>query len=455
MRRVSLWRTTAFRMAMTAGLAVLLTFAIVTTIAQQAILAGVQTLQDNRVMALYGLVERQTRNEGLAGMENSILALLQQEGTERAAILISGATGRALAGNIPAITLPDGWSEVPGAALGTRVGVYRFFTGPVGPLRLSVGLSNDPVTDVAGQTTSALIRAAIASVLLALAIGVFVARRVQRRQQAFEATIQRVGAGDLAARIPISAAHDDLDRLSDGINAALNRLQTLVESMQQVSNDIAHDLRTPLNRIGLRIAKAQQTLERGGNASADLEAAAAETTAMNNTFSAILRIAQIEAGARRQKFTALDLVRLTRDVAEVYQGVAEDAGFTLTATLPDHPVMVFGDHELLTQALVNLVENVLTHCPAGTAAHLSVTAGRTPVLEVADNGPGIPPEDRAKVTRRFYRVDKSRSTQGSGLGLSLVQSVMDLHGATLAFGDAGPGLRVSIAFPAGPFDAHA
>ena len=446
MRRVNLWRTTALRMAVTVGLAVLLTFGIVTIIAQQAILAGVQELQDNRVMALYGVVERQTRNAGLEGLESAVLALLQQEGTERAAVLLSGPSGRALAGNIPAMTLPDGWSEVPGHAVGTRVGVYRFFTGPAGPLRLSVGLSNDPVTDVAAQTAAALIRAAIASVVLALAIGVFVARRVQRRQQAFEATIARIGAGDLAARIPVTKAHDDVDRLSEGINAALDRLQTLVESMQQVSNDVAHDLRTPLNRIGLRIAKALQTVEAGGDATADLEAAAAETRAMNDTFAAILRIAQIEGGARRQKFRRVDLALLAGNVRDIYQSVAEDAGMVLTTKLPSIPVPVFGDHELLTQALVNLIENAITHCPKGTQITLSVSSGAQPVLRVQDTGPGIPADELDKVTRRFYRVDKSRSTAGSGLGLSLVQSVAELHGARLVLANATPGLDVSIRF---------
>jgi hypothetical protein len=166
MRRVSLWRSTSFRLAVTVMLAAVLSFAAVTMISRQIIVARVQALQDQRVQALFGVVEQQAKNSGVFGLEDAIVALLQQEGTERAAILLSDASGRVLGGNMPLAALPDGWVDLPGAAFGNHVGAYRFFTGPVGPLRLSVGLSNDSVTAVRETTGRALAWAAVSFLYL-------------------------------------------------------------------------------------------------------------------------------------------------------------------------------------------------------------------------------------------------------------------------------------------------
>ncbi len=441
MRRVSLWRSTPFRVAVAVMLAAILTFGAVTMIARQIIVARVQALQDERVQALFGVVESQADTSGIFGLEDAILALLRQEGTERAAILLSDQSGRVIGGNMPHAVLPDGWVDLPGTAIGSRVGAYRFFTGPVGPLRLSVGLSNDSVTAVRETTNRALAWAAVASALIALLLGYVVGGQVHARQMDFERTIAKVAAGDLGARIPVSSRQDDLDLLSEGINATLDRLKAMVEGMQQVTTDIAHDLRTPLNRLNLRLSAA---LERAPDP--ELEAALTEARALNETFSALLRIAQIEAGARKDRFRDLDLVEIAGNVRDIYQGVAEDAGMELTVDLPAAPVAVRGDRELLTQAVVNLVENAIRHCPTGTTVRIGVAAGPRPALWVADNGPGIPAAERQKVTSRFYRLDKSRTTEGSGLGLSLVKAVAELHGAKVELLDAGPGLMVRIRF---------
>jgi signal transduction histidine kinase len=186
----------------------------------------------------------------------------------------------------------------------------------------------------------------------------------------------------------------------------------------------------------------------GEDVSDDLAEARAEGHQINATFEALLRIAQVEAGARKARFTDLELTRVVETIAEIYCGVAEEDGKSLSAKLEGSRSTIHGDWELLTQMFANLVENALRHCPAGTAIELSVVErnGRA-VATVRDNGPGIPTDEREKVFRRLYRLDKSRSTPGSGLGLSLVRAVADLHGATISLDDCRPGLAVIISFP--------
>ncbi len=213
-----------------------------------------------------------------------------------------------------------------------------------------------------------------------------------------------------------------------------------------MSSDIAHDLRTPLNRLRINLLEAAQKLASGENPEDDLTAALAQGETIDQTFTALLRIAQIEAGARREKFAPVDLAALVADVADVYANVAEDAGSSL-AWETHGPMWVMGDRELLTQTFANLIENAIRHCPPGTAIALAVQAeGEHVTASISDTGPGIPVAERDKVLRRLYRLEKSRTTEGTGLGLALVKAVTDLHGAKLILTDAAPGLRVIMQF---------
>jgi signal transduction histidine kinase len=217
--------------------------------------------------------------------------------------------------------------------------------------------------------------------------------------------------------------------------------------MRQVSADIAHDLRTPLNRLRIWIEAAQVAEAGGRPAGADLAAALAESDALAQTFAALLRIAQVESGSPRARFVGLDLAAVVRSVAEVYEGVAAEAGMTLVCRA-ETPAPIVGDKELLTQVMANLIENALRHCSPGTAITCSVQVpGPSVIAAVADTGPGIPETERENVLRRLYRLEKSRSTEGSGLGLALVKAVAEVHDAELVLGDAGPGLVVTLRFP--------
>ena len=216
--------------------------------------------------------------------------------------------------------------------------------------------------------------------------------------------------------------------------------------MRQVSADIAHDLRTPLNRLRIRIETASTKAEAGQSVADDLATALTEADQINQTFAALLRIAQIESGSRKAGFQSLQPGILLGDVIDIYRGVAEDSGQTLTMG-PKVEARINGDPELLTQAFVNLIENAIRHCPAGTLITCGVsTIGAKIVVSVADNGPGIVADQRLLALQRLYRLEQSRTTPGSGLGLSLVKAVADLHGADLGLEDCAPGLRVSLTF---------
>jgi signal transduction histidine kinase len=261
-------------------------------------------------------------------------------------------------------------------------------------------------------------------------------------------TADAIVAGDLSRRIERTGSGDDFDHLSATLNAMLDRIAGLMENLRQVSSDIAHDLRTPLSRLRQDLEEAKnQDLTAAGYKSV-VERAVAEADVLLETFSALLRIAQIEAGTRRSAFRLLDLSDVVRTVAEAYAPAVEERGRRLQTEITD-AVQVNGDRGLLSQLFVNLVENALRHTPAGTTITLRLSRqGAAALAEVADTGSGIPKDERAKVLRRFYRLERSRTTAGSGLGLSTVAAIVELHHAAIELLDNEPGLRVVIRFPA-------
>jgi signal transduction histidine kinase len=237
-----------------------------------------------------------------------------------------------------------------------------------------------------------------------------------------------------------------MDHLAINLNAMLDRIQGLMESLKQVSADIAHDLRTPLSRLRHRLEAAREKAGSDGNPV--IEQSIADLDAILETFSALLRIAQIESGAQRAAFSDVSLGQIVSTVSEAYAPVAEDRSQRLEAIVEQTP-SIHGDRDLLTQMVANLIENPIRHCPPGVGitVELRQEAG-APTLCVADRGPGIAAAEREKVFRRFYRLEASRTTPGSGLGLALVKAVADLHGATVELSDNQPGLRVIVRFPA-------
>jgi signal transduction histidine kinase len=248
--------------------------------------------------------------------------------------------------------------------------------------------------------------------------------------------------------VPTRGTGDDLDRLASTLNHMLDRIGILMESLRQVSSDVAHDLRTPLTRLYQRLEEARAHGQSMADYESAVDAAIGEAQRLLDIFSALLRIAQVE-GSSCVGVGDVDLTAVAETVADAYRLDVEEAGHALTTTI-SQGVVVSGDKELLTQALANLVENALRHTPPGTRidVRLEGSSETGALLSVEDDGPGVAEADLPRLTDRFYRGESSRTTPGNGLGLSLVSAVAELHDATLDLNVMKPGLRVIISFPA-------
>jgi signal transduction histidine kinase len=287
------------------------------------------------------------------------------------------------------------------------------------------------------------------TVLLAAGGGAALGVGFLRRIEEINRTTRSIMEGDLSKRVPTRGSGDEMDELAVNLNAMLDRIQMLMESLKRVSDDIAHDLRTPLSRLRHRLEAARVTAESDGEPV--IEQSIADLDAILETFSALLRISQIESGARRAAFSDVSLGQIVSTVSEAYAPVAEDRGQQLE-TIVERVPLIHGDRELLTQMVANLIENPIRHCPAAVRITVRLEQeASTPILCVADTGPGIPASEREKVFRRFYRLEASRTTPGSGLGLALVRAIADLHGASVELSDNRPGLRVTVRFHAADY----
>ena len=447
MRPADLMRRTAFRLALGVTLFVLTSLVLSSTIGYSLLRQQLVARQDARITEIFTALQDTSQSNDQTDLIEAITTRIKASPDRSTVYLLRGAGGEVLAGSLPDIWYQPGWSAVEAATLSIPTDYpYRIFAGRVDGYTIIVGLTDADLDDLAEISRSAFVWSALGVLLAVIGVGALIATRIQARITEVEAVLHRVALGDLTARLTLSRAGSDLDQISLAINHALARLGGLVEAMRQVSADIAHDLRSPLNRLRIRIESAAEAEAKGLPVAADLAAAIAESDAISQTFSALLRIAQIEAGTSRQKFTPQDLSAVMAAVAEVYTEVAEDVGMTLTCQT-SRQAMIEGDKDLLTQAFANLIENALRHCPPGTAITCAVeTAGTHVRAIIRDSGPGIPESESDNVLRRLYRLEKSRTTEGSGLGLALVKAVADLHHAELTLTDAQPGLRVSLLF---------
>jgi len=371
--------------------------------------------------------------------------------------LLQDPAGKVIAGNLLPMAAKTGWQELPippqldpgetNSGDETDTLLARGQMLPNGWFLL-VGKDTDRYTDFEDEIVD-VAAWSLGGVLLIVVIGGrAISVSLLKRLNLITETSREIMRGNFARRIALRGSGDEFDHLSAGLNEMLDRIQALMDGLRQVSNDIAHDLRTPLTHLRQRLEGARDGAESAADFRTAVEQAIGETDQILETFGALLRIAQIEAGTRRADFQTIDLSDVVRSIVETYAPVAEDHGHRLSAeTAPG--IAVPGDRPLLVQMLANLVENAIRHTPAGTAIAIALEAGaRGPVLTVSDNGPGIPEDERKKVFRRFYRLDASRTTPGNGLGLSLVAAVAELHRITIALEDAQPGLRVVLQFSA-------
>ncbi len=319
----------------------------------------------------------------------------------------------------------------------------------VGRGQLIVAQTRSQIIEMGEIMLSVVLLGLLPTLLFASVAGAFVARGARRKIDNIRTTLAELTGGQMVARVPVAAAEiDDLSDISKAVNTMATSQEALIASMRQVSADIAHDLKTPIQRVAVILDQIAEKTELSDGQDLLLGRARGETDRIVKTFQALLQLAQIEGGAVRDRLVTTDLVRVTTDVFEFLEAEAEDQGYTLQLQISgDGPFSVTGDRHLLSQVIANLIHNALRHTPKGSYIDVSLTAlADQVVLSVADNGPGIPVEERVKVLQRLYRMEKSRTTDGNGLGLSLVAAICALHDAKLELMDNGPGLRINVVF---------
>ncbi len=410
--------------------------------------------------------------EGLTSQFNSAgirrLVLIVEARSRRpgsSLYLVTTPTGEGLAGNVG--SLPQGVMAMPGWTETVYRRIDESDTAELhralarvqhlpGGFRLLVGRDleeRDRLYDVvldAGKWSAAIV------VILGLAGGFFVARRVLRRVDAMTDTTRTIMDGDLSERLSVTGTGDELDRLAENLNAMLDRIEGLMHGLKEVSDNIAHDLKTPLTRLRNRAEEALRMQQSDAGYRGALETIIDESDGLIRTFNALLMIARAESGQARDNMGEFDAADVARGIGELYEPLAEEKGLDLRVETAS-PAPVAGNRELVSQALANLVDNAIKYAAPearknGIASGIVIKAaseGDRVVLSVADRGPGIPEGDRGRAVERFVRLEKSRSVPGSGLGLSLVAAVAHLHGGELRLDDNAPGLMASIVLPRG------
>ncbi len=402
---------------------------------------------------------------GLRGLVYNIESRALRPGSNL--YLITTPAGQAVAGNVgslaPGVMGTTGWSETAYRRLedqdrSDHRALVRVTELP-GGFRLLIGRDLDERRRMFVIVAKAAQWSVLVVVVLGIAGGIFVARRVLQRIDAMTGTTQRIMAGDLSGRLPVGRSGDELDRLAGNLNAMLERIEALMAGLKEVSDNIAHDLKTPLTRLRNRAEEALAKSSCEAEYRAALERTIEESDGLIRTFNALLMIARAESGQARGNMDDFDAADVASGIHELYEPLAEDDGMTLR--LKAAPAPLHGNRELISQALANLVENAIKYgkpAPAGQpgrvvsldAKQIMIEArreGDCVLLSVSDHGPGIPPADRKHAVERFVRLDSSRSQPGSGLGLSLASAVATLHGGELRLSDAHPGLVATLAIP--------
>ncbi len=448
MSRIRLLRTTSFRLA-TIYLALFIASALalgafVYVLVRREILADF----DDRIVEETGAM-RDAFNEG--GRDRLAQAIQARGPRPSFAYELLAPGGGRLTGNLSSMALPPrGWIEAretePGEPPESNPEKARALVTPLPDgSTLIVGDEESRLDDILSGVLSAFGWAVAATLVLGTVSGLWLSAQFLRRIDSMALTAQRLMAGDWSRRIPLSPANDDLTALARTFNRLFDRIEKLLIANKQVSADIAHDLRKPLASMLRRLEAARDADASKEAVRTAIESTIAEIEGVLETFDALLRIGQIEAGARRAAFRPLDLAKVAGEVVEAFQPAAEDEGKTLVARL-DEPLPMAGDRELLVQMIANLLDNALRHNQAGV--RVEVSGRRTPdgmSLVVADDGPGVAPGELKAIFQRFYRVEAARTSPGTGLGLSLVAAIADLHHFECAASDNGPGLRVTLA----------
>ena len=390
---------------------------------------------------------------GLPTLALTIQNRLEQDVDDDAIYLMVDPSGIRVAGNLRSwphdVTRTDAWYQLPIARAGTKgIAEVHAFALP-GGFRLLVGRDVRARIVLKRLMTDTMLWTLVMVVFLGASGGLLLRGLFRRMVRDIARTSSAIASGDLSRRVPRSGSGDEFDRVSQTINAMLDRIGRLMDGVKQVSNAIAHDLRTPITRARARLEDAAL---HGGNTE-ELRAAAwravSDLDGITAVFEALLRISEIEAGSRRSAFAEIDLAPTLAGLAELYAAAAEENGLRLDLQQPAR-LLLWGDLSLIQQAVANLLDNAIKFSAPGGQVMLRATiADRQVILEVADRGIGMALADRMRASERFFRAEAARNTPGSGLGLSLVQAVAHLHDGTLVLEDAEPGLRITLTLGVG------
>jgi signal transduction histidine kinase len=451
----ALVRTSWFRLALLSVAVQAAVVVFVLAAVYQLTAADVDRRTDAALAAEIDLLADEYARRGLPGL---VRVVADRSGSELGSLIYLVATprGQPVAGNLShwpadlrADRRPAMLQLADPARDGRAVPVSAIAFTLTGGYRLLVGVARTERVELQRRIETSAAWILGLTLVLGLAGGVLVSRRAMRQVERINGTAARIVAGDLRERVPLAGTGDELDRLARNLNGMLDRIEHLMAGMRQVTDAVAHDMRTPLTRLRTRLERAAAE---GGDPDAmrrALEESVEECDRLLAVFRALLGIAEAEAASGEAGFAPVDLGRLAEEIADLYGPAAEEAGISIHLRVPVEPVAVLGSRELLAQAAANLADNAVKHTPRGGRISLAAEPdrGEGPALVVADTGPGIPEADRGRVLQRFVRLDASRGTPGHGLGLSLVEAVARRHGARLVLEDAGPGLRAVLRFP--------
>jgi signal transduction histidine kinase len=414
----------------------------------------VRSRSDRAIMTEYlNLQDAYTRSG-----RNGLIALIQQRIADKGfadnVYILVDPSSAVLGGNLKAwpstVTTAGGWTEFRASEAlpdATNRPLLRAMSGTFpGGDRLLVGMDISDLDSFTDQIKTAVISCVALIFVVAAVASILVTRRTVGRIESINATSRAIMLSGLDKRIPLRGSNDEWDRVAENLNLMLDRIETLMGEVRQVSDNVAHDLRTPLTRMRGRLEKAYHGQRIGEHDQLLIGDTIADLDAVLRIFSSITRIAQIETQARKGAFRTVNLVEIASEVVELYDAAAEQDGTRLTV-VGDREVLVIGDRDLIFDAIANLVENAIKHGRSGGQVVVAneIIEGR-PVVSIADDGPGIPADEYEHVFKRFYRLEHSRYTPGNGLGLSLVAAVARLHGARIEMLDNSPGLKVKFWF---------
>src|SRR5450631_3187746 len=413
------------------------------------------TIQEGRVEILQVDAQRLAevfRRDGAVGVRSFIDTRVRMQIAGERILLLTDASLHPLSGNLPA--WPSNVPAVPGNyKVQIELGNHGMQTALVhvatlGSYNLLVGRDNALFAPLQTRFWYGLAAAIAVLSIAGLLIGLITRRALLSRVNSIRQTVSAIIHGDLKHRLPTQVNDDELNTLSRTINGMLEQIELLVHGVRNVSNSIAHDLRTPLAELRSRLEELALIRPPPAETFAEVDGAVADVDRVIRIFDALLRLAEIDAGLRRSGFVPLDMADLASNAVEFYAPAAELKGIDL-ALRADGPLTVSGDPILLAQALGNLIDNALKYAPLNGAVEVAVIKRSDGIAEVSvsDDGPGIADSEKAKVVERFYRGDASRGTPGVGLGLSLVQAVAKLHGSALVLSDQNPGLRAAVLIP--------